>query len=435
MESTVTGLQRSLNLMSLGQQQDTYSQEAMRYQVQAQEKLASEMITQDNPFAFLTDPKGFADRIHKEAHKIAIGNSFPSLTPNQLDQFLDLMIKEFHGGNIQITNAPGDKRDYGYSFIVLSHCQRALLGGISQHFHQTGNRPKVGDFGAGHGIMSWKILALGGDLVCLEQQKPTAAMIGGNLIKAKPFMGGTLIKSVCHTLIGDALNSTSNAYKQSYDFTWSGNLLHFFTPSQAAQYVNNLFSATNPGGYAYATVQSPDSKELIQFISNQKELGNTTSPGFIITDVMTTGEVLNADNHRDTLKGIDTTGKIIFKNAITSLVPVAPATEDYLPQDSRKGPFNSTTPVAETRFFPDGHVENVSGHQSIMYFEPDSLRSLFENAGFIVEDVFYELAGEKISASFGPEIGRSSIKLSIIAKKPSTLSTTSSATSSTTHLG
>lgn len=338
-----------------------------------------------------------------------LSKKMPSLNPSQIIDFIRIINSEVEIGSLPVINddSTNANHDFGYSFVGLGPLMRMALGAVSSRYHKTRTRPIVGDLGAGHGIMSWKFLAAGGYVMCVEKQKATALSINSHLRKAKPFIDKKFA-AICRTVVADVLDFESIAYQNiSYEITWSGNLLHLFTPSQAESYVKNLFKVTQSGGYTYASVQTPSTLDLINFILNNKNVKKREYPGYILVNRTNLAELIIDQNNP--LEGD-------IKYIREEFEPVKTACTNEIPQVIYEGSFENKK-IEKFRISED-MVEIIHGHMAVFYFEENSLRKLFESAGFIVDEIFYESHNEKLNIKFGPELIGGQIKLSIVAHKP-----------------
>ena len=196
--------------------------------------------------------------------------------------------------NLKIQKNETDKNlDFGLSFAGVNPAQLECLREIGRRYEQNETRPKCGDFGAGHGYMTWKMIVAGGDVFAVEPQDPTKADLIENVKKAVPFLKeNEKIEKIsrCNgsSASGNVLSfDTCPAYREQYsgyDITWSGNLIHLFRPSEAMAYVKNLFKITKNGGYAFATVHTAcSSKDLLSYFLERKNDG-IESPGYFMTN-------------------------------------------------------------------------------------------------------------------------------------------------------
>lgn len=381
-----------------------YAAGIQAFSKQAVEELYHEAILSPSDSFF--NPEKVMSEVPKRIYKIRIGNSFPTLSKTQLNTFIDQVLKEEVSGNIEIPSESEGQADYGYSFVGLGHVHLKLLSDISNHFHQSGLRPKVADFGAGHGVMSWKILSLGGDLTAVEKLHSVAKCLPKKTCNAKPFLNDTPLKSICKLYPGDVLNTSSKFYQATYDITWSGNLLHMLTPDQAKNFVRKRFEVTVPGGRAYDIVQTPKEESVINFMLEKRAKG-VKFPGYIIVNQRHIGNNTQLPNK----------GFLNTSNLYQALVPVCLAPEGTVPQLRKEGSFENPG-IIQPKMLPNNQFELITSHYAMMYFDEDSLRSLYEEAGFVVEDIFYEYLKVKATDKLQVDMGGVGFMLSIIARKP-----------------
>lgn len=312
-----------------------------------------------------------------------------------------------------IPNPENKNYRFGRSFTI-DIPQVMCLQEICKRYELDNNiRPKVADFGAGFGLMTWKIILAGGDVFAVEPQDPTRDILMKNAKQAVPFLNrGETLKNVSRCSKVSVLDfDKCPAYKEKadhYDITWSGNLLHLFTPSEATAYVKNLYNITKPGGYAFATVHGPCiSKSMLSFFLERKK-ANTPFPGYCVANmaeqgfryypefngapqkVMTPAEVMKKPGER---------GEFIYSPLDTE--------ENWLSPTCRKEgfyrcgqePCNTPSNTGEVGFFEEVYIDQILArpyheaecryHIAYHSFDRDSLKTLFEQAGFSVELSFH----------------------------------------------
>ena len=297
--------------------------------------------------------------------------------------------------------------DFGISFAGINPAQLECLREISKMYEQNETRPKCADFGAGHGYMTWKMIVAGGDVFAVEPQDPTRAVLIENVKKAIPFLKKEeKIEKIsrCNgsSKSGNVLSfDTCPAYRANYsgyDVTWSGNLIHLFRRSEAIAYVENLFKITNKGGYAFATVHTACSNiELLSYFLERKKSG-IESPGYFMTNnINYWRQYMRPDPQRHGILISDRSSltrlEVIPVDADLENSPLSPTMrnigfyggggkkERYDVDNNSKYPYDDGL----ERFY----TYKFDSHNIKYFFDTDSLKSLFEKAGFITEDVFF----------------------------------------------
>jgi hypothetical protein len=215
-------------------------------------------------------------------------------------------------------------------------------------------------------------------------QEPTAQLMRKNISRAKPFLAqGEGYEHVFVPYRLDVFNFLEGAITThlTYDVTWSGNLLHLFTPAQVKVYLANLYEITNPGGYAFATVNAPSCNiEIIRYYEELQQKGEEF-PGYI---------QLNKIIYRS----YNTRTKQQYNHHVDIVGPIIKAANGSVPNLEMNGFHNepSTTQIA---WEFHGMVSDFEGlnkrkcHTSMQFFDTKVLAKLFEDAGFVVEDVYY----------------------------------------------
>ncbi len=332
---------------------------------------------------------------------------------------------------------PGNENlDFGISFAGINLAQELCLIKINKIYEESGTRPKTADLGAGHGYMTWKMLVAGADVFAVEPQDPTREELMKNAKKANPFLKeGEKLNTISRCSKTSALSfDTCPAYVQKenyYDITWSGNLIHLFTPKEATGYVHNLYKITKPGGYAFATVHTAcPGKEMLEFFLKRKEEGKEF-PGFFMANHTThlrqyvdvDWEIMRTinSNRPPFITGIDFSPVDIGDSEEALLSPTITTPGFYGGgEDQKQYREQLTRDETGSFYFPYDNFTHSTKH----FFDKDSFRFLFEAAGFLVEDVFYmNLASntrfeEELSLDMFSSSRRMSIFIGIQARKP-----------------
>ncbi|MBX9697168.1 MAG: hypothetical protein K2X53_03690, partial [Alphaproteobacteria bacterium] len=99
-------------------------------------------------------------------------------------------------------------------------------------------------------------------------------------------------------------------------------------------------------------------------------------------------------------------------------IPVSHAPDGFIPQFFYEGSFKNNGQPRKTWIKEREKIEVINTHVALMYFDEDALRQLYTDAGFVVDDIYYEYAGERVSDTLKPDMTSPGFKLSIIAHKP-----------------
>lgn len=320
---------------------------------------------------------------------------------------LEILIKQItkEESFIAIENNETNKDLYfGFSFPRVNFAQALCLREVRDRYEKCKVRPKVADLGAGHGLMTWKQIVAGGNVFAIEHQDPTKEKMRTNVKKAIPFLSkGEKLSSIsrCNNTSarGNVLSfDTCVAYDHKfsgYDITWSGNLIHLFTPNEATDYVKNLYKITKPGGYAFATVQAPcQNKSILSHYLKRKKSGLS---GCFMT---------NSINYwrQYVVKNLQKPSYLLDSYSQFVQMDLSPVDKDIIPESPT---------IMKHGFYEGGEIERYdeddndgyyydddktgnrfytykcNSHSFKHFFDAESLKNLFESGGFIVENVFY----------------------------------------------
>lgn len=333
-------------------------------------------------------------------------------TPVSLKKIQDIILEEKQVVT-KVDKSEG-RREFGFSAPGLDSLKIQCLSIIKARYETTGKRPLILDAGAGHGYMSLKMIIAGGHVTAQEKQQATAVELQKTIGKVKSFLGeNENFKSVCKLIVGDASNFKDNpAYPQTvhYYLTWSGLLLHFFTPSQAEDYVYNLFKITDNGGYAFATVNPPcTDPKIVSFYKQQEEKG-VDFPGYLVINKKITGTyTASTDTQQD----------------VPEIVNVeAPKLKDKaLPGQVKYGSYGKEIPEIQCKVISSDKNQTIAEYEEHTFkhlMGPNVLKRLFEKAGFKIEDLYYigetgQIPADKMSDEL---LSKGAYFLAIMAKKP-----------------
>lgn len=315
---------------------------------------------------------------------------------------------------ITIQNNPGNwENDYGFSFPGVNDVQKSCLIEICDLYSAQNIRPSTLDSGAGHGLMSRKMIIAGGHVTAIEQQIPTAQVLQQKVMQAKPFLAPTeKVRDVCVLRTGDVCNYNIDIYKTSYKVTWSGHIIHLFPPDQVMAYVKNLFKITECGGCAFASVHSGCGEEgLIQYFLERKK-AQERFPGFF---------VMNRIHHyqNDAKRNVDICTKV------ERVGPFNPAPSDMSPTKIVDGFYqDNTEPKYDIKKPLNSPITyKMKCHSATHVFDPESLSYFFKEAGFEIEDAFFiDNLGKKVHGDLTEkEMVTDKFAVGIIARKPESI--------------
>jgi hypothetical protein len=272
------------------------------------------------------------------------------------------------------------QQDHGSCYNFLTPLEQMMLEEIrAQNTANRGQRPLIADLGAGMGYMSWKMIVAGGQCYAVELDRERAKQACTNSLKAREFLDeGETLKSCFKGFNQDVLTfGRKSEYEDFFALTYSGNILHFFTPAQAQQYVKMLFNITQEEGLAFARVHVPNTPETLEQFNKAKK-ANKPFPGYMLMNLLTIQIDSNEMNYS-------------FNNVLgypkRKLDPALIYPGHYEPSQ-RQAPKYSRIPLRELSI--EGQkVPALVQHRTVHYFDKETLSSVFRNVGFKVEECFY----------------------------------------------
>lgn len=287
--------------------------------------------------------------------------------------------------------------DFGFTFPYILPPLRWAMDEIQSRYEESNERPLVFDAGAGAGFATWKMIAVGGKVIPLELNKATAKNLMISLEKVRGFLQeGEQIKDTCpRVLTGSVMNFNSPAYKYQYDGAYVGNLLHFLTPDEAESFVAKLFDVINPGGFVAAVVNTPSASESIVDTWRQSYEQGNPYPGYLVQN--------NQIYRRDYGGGVQQNVAIRIDDAR------AVQEGDLLPGRVRKGTFAEPNQDGKPNWsFVNKGADGLGNflefsryeHRTTHYMDPVTLRTLFEEAGFLTHQIYYL---DSSMSQLGPE--------------------------------
>ena len=283
----------------------------------------------------------------------------------------------------------------GWNFKTIDEIRKIALQEIQQKsVLRKGMRPKVADLGCGRGFMSWKIILAGGECHFFDQNKELVNVARENTQKAKSFLGKEeTLETVCfphYQCIFEMKNDKK--FKNKYLITYSGNIIHFYSPKKVKEYLSILFDITEPGGLAFASVhtvlnENPFEVKLktLKFVKELEAYNDSKSkkapfPGYMLVnglkencvseglDFIIGAEPLDIDADRDPIllnRGhyYSTPNKVIDEEPLLRI------------------------PIST----PDGtkEIDFSAYHCALHFFDKETLEFIFREAGFYIIDCFY----------------------------------------------
>lgn len=329
--------------------------------------------------------------------------------------------------SVVINADPANKRDYGKNFPAVTPIHEACLLEVNKRYMKAGKRPLVLDLGAGDGSMTWKMIVAGGFVYAIEGQMPTANKMQENVQKARPFLAfGETMRTVYLGYVKDVLNFNIEPYQKEYDVTWSGNLIHLMTPNQIRGYLANLYRITASGGYAFATANAPSSiPELCGFYEERLRQG-VDFPGHVLVNKKIFRHIQGyrtlVDGEKEDCKVEQQLGVDIRGPFVESPVDLIPNIEmDGYHDNPLEQPFwtlhESLQPEPP---FMISDIIKRKAHSAMHFFDTTVFRRIFEEAGFVVEDIFYinSLLRRREDNLSIMDLGNGQYNVGIKAKKP-----------------
>ena len=298
----------------------------------------------------------------------------------------------------------------GYSFSKINPLQQICLEKIAKEYERTGKRPKVLDAGAGHGLMTWKMIGAGGHVTAIEKYRPAAEEMQKTIVNAKPCLAeNEKWKDIFSPVHADLVSYDHKDRK--YYLSWSGNLLHFFTPSQIEAYMPNLFKITESGGFAFATVQAVSMNPSIVSLYKKRLEAGEKYPGYLATNRVVYRGV-NEQTKQQANVGLEIIDAAEIKG-----------NDDILPGEERYGFYGSNQKEPEWSSYKkeNGYqIYSRKTHNFVHVFAPAQLQKIFETVGFRVEDMFYISGSGKKSLNEVSEddLSNNPYLLGVIARKP-----------------
>jgi SAM-dependent methyltransferase len=333
----------------------------------------------------------------------------PAHLTDKKEKIISDIKEEEKGGLLSMEGKTEDWRNnYGYSWPGVNNIQAMCLEKICELYTAHHSHPSVLDVGAGYGLMTWKMMIAGGSVTAIEKQEAAANLLSLKIWQAKLILIDCKdTRNLSQLRIGDMCNYNLDVYKPDlYDVTWSGYNIHFETPAQTTAYLENLYKVTKPGGYAYAsvhTVYSSEDQKMIEYFLAQKSK-KALHPGFLV------GNQIHHYRY-------DQKQKINVLESEETTGPYNPAPENMSPGILHDGIYKGK----KVKFNPGKPLNGTANfHMAYHFFEPESLSSFFEKAGFEVEDAFFYGKGGKLSGNEKSEKEKlnNMLAVGIAARKP-----------------
>lgn len=283
----------------------------------------------------------------------------------------------------------------GVNWAGINHLQWLCLKDIHHTFLSHHQVPvPVIDIGAGFGLMSWKMIAAGAEVIAFSNSCSLIEQINRSV--AENFRELSL-KDVSIRVYPDFMRINENIISR-FQVAWSGQNLHLYDPSQVDDYVHKIFLALKPGGRVYLTTLTPsyDPVELEHYrygkyktFLKEDQSEYDKFPGYLMHNLL----------------------ELRYRNPDYSLVkeyrlvnseflhPVL----SFKPEQRNPGFWGQPKLSDELRMWVSPKTKNVffkQFHVATHKFDDDTMKMVFERAGFIVNDIFYF----DLSDNFAPMI-------------------------------
>lgn len=296
----------------------------------------------------------------------------------------------------------GDRKDVGLTTNLLYEPLTTILKGIREKYEATGARVPVADLGSAYGAASLRMLMAGASVTALESSERIHAELVRRISEAQPVFlrEGETLPKVFRSLNRDLMaRKMDGGYvfdapilKDSFEFIWAGNLMHFFAPSEAKKALEILFRMARPGAQIALTMDS-----VVQF-----------SKGPVFDFAMASDFALS-----EMEKGAEFPGyvKTIFRKS----GPIKVALSAEKPEDE-------TMPIG-FGFQTDSKHPELSVRVNHLY-DHKTLTRLLNSVGFLVEEIWYSDSINVVPVESVPaereafKAKNTPMKLMVIARKP-----------------
>ncbi|PWY56529.1 hypothetical protein DGG96_02040 [Legionella qingyii] len=296
----------------------------------------------------------------------------------------------------RVLKNPNSYIDYGYSFPGVNLTKQLCLESVREFYTTQGIRPVVADLGAGFGTMTWKLLAAGAQVDAFEKQVPTAKELQKRLNSMdKELWSGEDLEDILRVYAKNALSELENPeFENRYDVIWVSQMLHFLTPGEMNQLIQQFQKILKPGGMIFIEMNSPetfqslDPLKLIEHsVENAKKL-KFEYPGFVCVNAAT---LINRNTSQ-----ID--GKMVV-----SVFDQEQMVEKSIPIEGNAyglgyigHPDSHDNEQYLDQFMKPGYQYSVNRfYQTANWFDDEIALDVFEKAGFETACYYYGSDGQK----------------------------------------
>lgn len=280
-------------------------------------------------------------------------------------------------------------------------------------YEENKEHPQSIDVGAGHGFMTWKTLLAGRKCDAVEQQEPTYQVLMQNVGKVENFLSeGETVKSLCKVIPVDFFKfKDKEDCKSKYDFCWAGNIIHLLTPSQVNDFTSILFDITKPGGVVYATVHTVSAiPSAIELFYKNKDAG-IPNPGYMFLNRTIYGEY-----NLSTKEAVNSEVKMGDAFPISDGEEISPTIikDGFYEHEATKVKWSEVGRTKSVVFY------KVERHSAMHFFDPHSLKRIFEQGKFLVEEAYYITSdGQKVTDELQQEdLKHHKYAVAVKARKP-----------------
>jgi SAM-dependent methyltransferase len=263
----------------------------------------------------------------------------------------------------------GKTYDPGYSFGGISWLKQECLR-ETRHRANAKGTPHLLDAGCGHFYFTFPALLAGAKVMAVDQHpdltdvqhfKPPFA----DIKKVQPIFPEKDLKQRL-TIVNADLLTYLKGIKEVFDITYAGDVIHYQSCLKAQSFIQCLYTATKPGGMVYACANAPD-PAAFEIYTQAKGMGKKF-PGYYVRNTMTDQ------------KGKSKSTYLSLDGAVDDVCPAYLMAGFYKPNDK------ASCKEKAKKLLVQGHQFT---HRAILEFDADSLRALFEEAGFVVIDLSY----------------------------------------------
>ncbi len=290
--------------------------------------------------------------------------------------------------------------DPGYSFGGITWLKQECLREARFRVDQ-GQTVQLLDAGCGHFYFSFPALLTGSVVTAVDQHpelhNPTRfGCPYEHLEKIQSVFPEKGLKERL-TVLNEDLLAYLEGKENFFDLTYAGDVIHYQSCLKGASLVHKLHTATKPGGIVYACVNVPEAAAFEVY--KKAKVAGKKFPGYYARNTM-------LDQSRKT------------KSAYTALDGEV---DDLSPAYLRAGfhtPHNQETPKEKAKKLLVRDCQFT--HRAVLGFDAPCLRTLFEEAGFVVIDLSYRATTGRFPENtvLSAELLKLIARVQIIALKP-----------------